>query len=123
MPVRGHPSFGGGGETHIAPLMCASCLARAGRTAARTEHLAERRPASEPAPLHRFDSAAARGFSSTVAFVRKEAVAAHLAPDWSNALAGAEETLEESWERMQRSVASGKAQRMPVEMDMQVTDG
>ena len=71
----------------------------------------------------RFDSAAARGFSSTVAFVRKEAVAAHLAPDWSNALAGAEETLEESWERMQRSVASGKAQRMPVEMDMQVTDG
>ena len=30
------------------------------------------------------------------------------------------ETLEESWERMQRSLAAGRAERLPVDMHMQV---
>ena len=68
--------------------------------------------------------ARARGFSRTVLFTRGTAGA--------DAGAGAsgsddddeeeeEETLEASWERMQRSLAAGRAQRMAVEMDMQVT--
>ena len=64
----------------------------------------------------RFDSAAGRGFSTTVAFTRRGAV------DEGEALEAEDdgETLEQSWERMQRSLAAGRAERMAVEMEARV---
>ena len=73
----------------------------------------------------RFDSSAARGFSSCVAFVRGGAAEGHEEPasrsasdEPASGSASEGETLEESWERMQRSLAAGRAQRVAVEMDM-----
>ena len=66
----------------------------------------------------RFDSHAARGFSTASLFVRLSALEAQKAAE---AEAAAEETLEQSWARMQKSVQAGRAQRLDVEMDMRVT--
>ena len=64
---------------------------------------------------------AARGFSTAVAFSRAgteddDAADEHETMDME------EETLEQSWERMQRSLAAGSAQRMDVQMDVRMTD-
>lgn len=60
-------------------------------------------PAVEKYQICRFDSSTARGYSNAIAFSRKE------------------ETLEESWGRMQQSVAQGTAQRLDVQMAMDIT--
>ena len=79
--------------------------------------------------LCRFDSEVARSFSSCVAFTRRsamppEGLAAAAAGEPAAAgedTFGNEEDLAASWERMQRSVAAGRAQRLDVQMQMDVT--
>ena len=100
--------------------------------------------------LCRFDSEVARSFSSCVAFTRRSAMPPEgihtaprgysqqqqvftLPPEGLAAAAagepaaagedtfGNEEDLAASWERMQRSVAAGRAQRLDVQMQMDVT--
>ena len=82
--------------------------------------------------LCRFDSEAARSFSSCVAFTRRSALPPELPPEGLAAAAGGEpaagedtfgddEDLAASWERMQRSVAAGRAQRLDVQLQMEVT--
>ena len=79
--------------------------------------------------LCRFDSEVARSFSSCVAFTRRSALppaglAAAAAGEPAAAgedTFGNEEDLAASWERMQRSVAAGRAQRLDVQMQMDVT--
>lgn len=77
----------------------------------------------------RFDSAAVRGFSAAVCFTRRDAPSLVDAADGATPAAPAEdllnqdtiadgESLEASWERMQRSVAAGRAQRLDVQMNM-----
>lgn len=99
----------------------------------------EREPAEVTAEITaamacRFDSAAARGFSSAVSFRRSDGPVrrggARYAParqgksgtEEADEAAEAEgETLEASWERMQRSLVAGRAERLAVEQDVQVT--
>jgi len=79
--------------------------------------------------LCRFDSEVARSFSSCMAFTRRsamppEGLAAAAAGEPAAAgedTFGNEEDLATSWERMQRSVAAGRAQRLDVQMQMDVT--
>ena len=66
--------------------------------------------------LCRFDSGEARGFSTAVAFTRRGC-----APTEGLAETEPEESLAESWQRMQRSVEAGTAQRLDVQMDVSVT--
>ena len=82
----------------------------------------------------RFDSMAARGFSSCVAFSRASTLppldpsprAAPLSRSLTQPHEAADtidndEDLATSWERMQRSLAEGRAQRVAVQMDVDVT--
>ena len=64
----------------------------------------------------RFDSAVARGFSNTVCFTRKGCEPAKDGEDDDE-----DEPLEASWERMQRSLQAGRAQRLDVQMEVDVT--
>ena len=69
----------------------------------------------------RFDSAAARGFSTAVAFTRAdhhERLARQQALREADDADG--ETLAESWERMQRSLAEGRAERLPIQIETQI---
>ena len=70
----------------------------------------------------------ARGFSSAVAFTRRgwELEPCDGEPEGEAPVPGGhatmdEESLEASWERMQRSVRAGTAKRMDVQMQMHVT--
>ena len=69
----------------------------------------------------RFDSAKARGFSTCVSFARRSSLppaekAGTLSPPIDD-----DEDLAASWERMQRSLAAGRAQRVGVEMAVDMT--
>ena len=74
----------------------------------------------------RFDSHASRGFSKAVSFKRlkPEGEEEEESDLGASVVANEEggETLEESWERMQRSLAAGKAERLDVQMEVDVTD-
>ena len=66
----------------------------------------------------RFDSMLVRGFSSAVAFTRIERRERMLkAQRWEPD----NETLEQSWERMQRSLSAGRAQSLPVQLESRMT--
>ena len=67
----------------------------------------------------RFDSAEARGFSTAIAFTRRGCEPPPPPPEKEEE--AEEETLEASWERMQRSVRAGTAQKLDVQMQMDVT--
>ena len=64
----------------------------------------------------RFDSSEARGFSTAIAFTKRG-----FEPPPDELAEEAEETLEAAWERMQRSVRAGTAQKLDVQMQMDVT--
>ena len=80
----------------------------------------------------RFDSHEARGFSSAIAFTRQGSEPPEPQPTKAGqvtaqagaqacAAGGEEESLEASWERMQRSLKAGTAQKLDVQMQIDVT--